>query len=338
MVQKTSLLIENRLVKNKRFFTFRPIRAVDSPMLYDLLKEARGGLSNLPKTLHGAKKLAIKSTQSFQNKRPKKNKAFMFVIENNEKKIVGISGIKARVGVERATYSFQMNTHQRHPTLELTQQFLGPSEIGSLFLSPDYRNQGIGRLLSLSRFLFVRLFKEQFTKTITAELRGYLHKNNVSPFWNKLGKKFINVSFNNADIQSVKDVHFIDQNFPKNPIYIQLLDPSIMPYLGAVHPFTEPAKKLLLGENFNITNQIDIFDGGPKLECLSENIRTYKEAKESTLNKLMQTLGDESVLIANQKFQQFRCIRANNQTPLSQIKHQLNIQEKDPILYVKEKK
>lgn len=324
-------------MKNKKFYTFRPIRVFDSPLLYELSKEARGGLSNLPKTLDGAKKLAIKSSQSFQNNTPKKNKKFIFVIENHEKKIVGISGIKARVGIKRATYSFQMNTQHLHPTLELNQQFLGPSEIGSLFLSPNHRNQGIGRLLSLSRFLFIRLFKEQFTKTITAELRGYLHKNNVSPFWNKLGKKFINMSFNKADIQSVKNVTFIDQNFPKKPIYLQLLDPSIIPYLGAVHPFTEPAKKLLMSENFNITNQIDIFDGGPKLECLSENIRTYKDAKESSLEELIQKLELEMVLISNQKFEEFRCIRANKKTPLAQIKQQLNILEKDPILYVKEK-
>ena len=145
------------------------------------------------------------------------------------------------------------------------------------------------------------------------------------------------MSFNKADIQSVKDVTFIDQNFPKKPIYLQLLDPSIIPYLGAVHPFTEPAKKLLMSENFNTTNQIDIFDGGPKLECLSENIRTYKNAKESSLEELIQNLGPETVLISNQKFQQFRCIRANKDTPLAQIKKQLNILEKDPILFVKEK-
>lgn len=324
-------------MKNKHIYTFRPIRESDSRLLYELSKEARSGLSNLPKTLDSAKKLAIKSVQSFQNKCPQKNKKFIFVIENDEKKIVGVSGIKARVGIERATYSFRVNTHNHHPTLELVQQFLGPSEIGSLFLSPLHRNQGIGRLLSLSRFLFIKLFKEQFTNTITAELRGYLHKNNVSPFWNKLGKKFINMSFNKADIQSIKDLTFIKDNFPKQPIYIQLLDPSIISYLGAVHPFTEPAKKLLLSENFNITNQIDIFDGGPKLECFSENIRTCKEAKESSLDETIKHLGNDTILLANQKFQQFRCIRANGHTPLAQIKQQLKIQSTDPILYVKEK-
>lgn len=324
-------------MKKNNPYTFRPIKKSDSKSLYELSKEASGGLSNLPKTLEGAKKIAAESNDSFQDKCDAKNKRFIFVIENNQKKIVGISGIKARVGTQRAYYSFLVNKQEKHPTLELIQQHLGPSEIGSLFLSPKHRNQGIGRLLSLSRFLFIHSFKEHFTNTIIAELRGYLYKNNVSPFWNNLGKKFINMSFNKADIQSVKDLTFIDQNFPKKHIYLQLLNPKILNYLGTVHPFTEPAKKLLLSEHFNITNHIDIFDGGPKLECLSDNIRTIKNATKTTLKKLPHILSDDTLLVCNQKFENFRCIRASNKTSANQIKQQLSIGESDPILYVKER-
>ena len=116
------------------------------------------------------------------NVRSLTDKRFTFVIENAQKNIIGISGIKARVGTQRPYYSFLLNQYDRYPTLELIQQRIGPTEIGSLFLSPKYRSQGIGRLLSLSRFLFIHSFKDLFTNTIIAELRGYLYKNNVSPF------------------------------------------------------------------------------------------------------------------------------------------------------------
>ena len=117
------------------------------------------------------------------------------------------------------------------------------------------------------------------------------------------------MSFNKADIQSVKDLTFIDQNFPKKHIYLQLLNPKIVDYIGAVHPYTEPAKQLLLSEHFNVTNHIDIFDGGPKLECLTANIRTIKTAKKTTLNELMPILNDDNLLICNQAFNNFRCIK-----------------------------
>ena len=324
-------------MKEENRFTFRPIRASDRKSLYELSKEASGGLSNLPKTLEGAKKLIHASNESFQNKRSMNDQRFTFVIEDDQKKIIGISGIKARVGTKRPYYSFLVNLQDRHPTLELIQQRVGPTEIGSLFLSPKYRSKGIGRLLSLSRFLFIHSFKDLFTNTIIAELRGYLYKNNVSPFWNNLGKKFINMSFNKADIQSVKDLTFIDQNFPKKHIYLQLLNPKVIDYIGAVHPFTEPAKKLLLSEYFNITNHIDIFDGGPKLECLANNIRTIKNSKKTTLKELLPILDKGNFLICNQRFEHFRCIKASKKTHINQIKKQLSIGESDPILYVKER-
>ncbi len=318
-------------------YIFRPIKKSDSQSLYELSKEAHGGLSNLPKTLEGAKKLTEKSTQSFQNKCPQKEKKFIFVIENNQKKIVGISGIKTRVGIERPYYSFLINRTEKHPYLELIQQSLGPSEIGSLFLSPNHRNKGIGRLLSLSRFLFIRCFKEHFTNIIIAELRGFLYKNNVSPFWNNLGKKFISLSFNKADIESIKNNTFIQDNFPKKPIYLNLLNPRILPYLGDVHPLTLPAKKLLLSENFNITNHIDIFDGGPKLESLCDNIRSIKESKKTDISQLMSHIDNNTLLVCNQQFESFRCMRVTQKTPIHQIKQQLNIKESDPIMYVKER-
>ena len=324
-------------MKKNKHYIYRPIKTSDANSLYELSKKASGGLSNLPKTLDGAKKIIKLSNDSFENKVNLKNKRFTFVVESNEKEVIGISAIKTRVGIKRPYYSFLVNSAGKYPTLELISQRIGPSEIGSLFLSPDYRNQGVGRLLSLSRFLFVGSFENLFTNTIIAELRGFLYKNNASPFWNHIGKKFIDMSFNKADKQSVKDITFIDQNFPKKPIYLNLINPKIFDYLGTVHPFTEPAKRLLLSESFRLTNHIDIFDGGPKLECTTKKIRTIKESKKTTLNGLKKALTNESFLVCNQSYNNFRCMKVTQETPLKLIKQELHIQDKDPILYVKER-
>ena len=141
-------------MKKNSPFIFRAIQTSDAKSLFNLSKEAQAGMSNLPKSMKDVDSLIETSLLSFKNKTIK-NKKYIFVIEF-EQEIIGVSGIKTTVGVERPYYSFLLNNNVRHPYLELIQQQLGPSEIGSLFLSKHFRSKGIGRLLSLSRFLFIK--------------------------------------------------------------------------------------------------------------------------------------------------------------------------------------
>ena len=169
-------------------FVFRSIKETDAPHIIQLSKEAKSGLSNLPKTLDKAKQLINISQLSIQNKLQKKDQKFIFVVETNEKEIVGISGIKSHVGVERPYYSFHLNKTENHPYLELTQQPLGPTEIGAYSYHQDI---GTKTLVDYYHYLDFYLFdalKKQFTNVIIAELRGFLYKNNTSPIWNAIEK------------------------------------------------------------------------------------------------------------------------------------------------------
>ena len=182
----------------------------------------------------------------------------------------------ALVFIDHYSYHYKKNTQ---PYLELSTRHMGPSEIGSLFLLPDYRSNNLGRLLSLSRFLFIKAHQSFFTDTIIAELRGFFFNNNVSPIWNAIGKQFLRMPFNQADQLSVKDPDFLPSKFPKMPIYTHLLDPQATKFLGQVHPNTKPALRLLTSENFSITNQIDIFDGGPILNCNTTDCQRFNNPK-----------------------------------------------------------
>ena len=86
-----------------------------------------------------------------------------------------------------------------------------------------------------------------------------------------------------------------------------------------------------------MTNHIDIFDGGPKLESLCQNVRTIKNARKTHLTHLPKLAMDGPLLACNQQFKSFRCIRVTPDTPILQIKQQLNIRTNDSILYVKER-
>ena len=85
------------------------------------------------------------------------------------------------IGVSKALHLLNLNTLVN-----------GPSEIGGLYL-PEFRKKGIGRFLSLSRFLFIGLHRQRFNSKVIAEMRGVIDKNGKSPFWTHVGKTFFNM-------------------------------------------------------------------------------------------------------------------------------------------------
>lgn len=76
------------------------------------------------------------------------------------------------------------------PTLFLSNDHTGSSELCTLFLDPDWRKEGNGYLLSKSRFMFMAAFRDKFNEKVVAEMRGVIDEHGYSPFWQSLGKRF----------------------------------------------------------------------------------------------------------------------------------------------------
>ena len=218
---------------------------------------------------------------------------YLFVLEGPEG-IVGLSAIIARVGGYDPFYTFQITQEQfRHaplkvckriPTLSLKANHDGPTEIGSLFLRPDQRRSGLGRLLSLGRFLFMARFPERFSEHTLAELRGYLDETGRSPFWENVGKPFFDSEFTHADFLSgLGNKSFIRDLMPRHPLYTNLLAPDAQAVIGRVHRHTQPAKALLESEGFAVIDEVDIFDAGPILQTETQRIRSVAECRVFTL-------------------------------------------------------
>ena len=83
-----------------------------------------------------------------------------------------------------------LDTVQDVETLHLEKIHDGPTEIGSLFLLPEYRGQKRGRLLSLSRFAFMAAHPKRFAEDVIAEMRGVMSEDGQCPFWEAIGKHF----------------------------------------------------------------------------------------------------------------------------------------------------
>ncbi|MEM8496162.1 MAG: arginine N-succinyltransferase [Planctomycetota bacterium] len=215
----------------------------------------------------------------------------LVMVEPDQGRIVGTAGLMSRVGdaqraepfyayrLERSVHrSKSLNVHHEVDALHLVKDFNGPTEIGTLFLHPDHRGGGNGRVLSLSRFLLIANQPTRFDRQVIAELRGVIDEHGRSPFWDGLGRHFFRVDYPVADDLSARDKRFIAELMPTHPIYVPLLSAEAQRVIGQVHPNTAPARRLLEDEGFHFANMVDIFDAGPCLRCDRAAIRTIRES------------------------------------------------------------
>jgi len=202
--------------------------------------------------------------------------------------VVGTSCIISKVGGFEPFYAYRIETsvHQSEvldirkeiPTLHLVAEHSGPSEIGGLYLAPEYRKHGNGRLLSLFRFLFMAEHPERFEPLVIAEMRGVVTKDGYSPFWEAIGRHFFDIDYPKADLMSIMNKTFIADLMPKCPVYIPLLPRSAQEVIGKVHDHTRPALKMLEDEGFASTGMVDIFEAGPIIMTPLSSLRIVKES------------------------------------------------------------
>ncbi len=274
----------------------RPIRESDLPGLVALAQATGGGLTTLPPD---ESYLADRIDESLRAFRPRirqpGSENYLFALEDSTTtELVGVSGIAARVGGFEPSYSYEIRSEPHAhaplgikrdiPTLHLKTEHRGPSEVCSLFLRPDRRRGGIGRLLSLGRFLFMGTHRARFTPTVIAEMRGYIDQTGRSPFWEAVGRHFFEFDFYRADILcGLGEKQFIADLMPRHPIYVPLLPASVQAVIGRVHHDTEPALALLLAEGFQQVQVIDIFDAGPLLRADVAGLRTLRQSRVATI-------------------------------------------------------
>ncbi len=301
-------------------FVVRPVLAEDLDQLYKLSGLAEAGLTTLPHDREVLQRKIKESIRSFESiaDRPG-DEVYLFVLEDLDKKrVIGTSAIYAKVGGFQPFYTYKVQTitiaskmlkvKKDIRYLQLVIDHNGPTEIGTLFLLPEYRKEGLGRLLSLSRFLFIAQYRQCFEKDVIAEMRGVFDENNRSPFWESLGKHFFEVEFKKADLFVSKDKTFIADLMPKHPIYIPLLPAKVQQIIGKVHENTQPALYLLEKEGFRYKGEIDIFEAGPLVNAKVDSIRTVRLSQRVVVTDVRNKVRRKTMyLIANvDSFKDFR--------------------------------
>ncbi len=290
-------------------FVIRPAVLDDLPTLLKLAKMVH--FINLPadKELLAAK--VGRSRRSFAGEVDDiRQREFMFALEDSESgDIVGTCSILGCVSWEghphiylktgrREFYSEDLQSGQVHTTLEITTDTSGPSEVGGLILAPGFRGhpQRLGSLLSLIRFHFIGLHRELFADRILAEMMGPLTPDSGTLLWEYLGRRFINLSYKEADLFSSRSKEFLLTLWPKGEIFVSLLPPEARALIGRVGDETEPAKRMLELQGFKYHGHVDPFDGGPYLDAKVAEIPLVKATSTVKVSGVLQ--GEASVSAA----------------------------------------
>ncbi|MGB9097203.1 arginine N-succinyltransferase [Erwinia sp.] len=302
----------------------RPVERDDLAQLMALASKTGGGLTSLPADSDTLSARIDRSIQTWQNELPKAEQGYVFVLEDSDTgKAVGICAIEVAVGLQDPWYNFrvgtqvhaskELNVYNMLPTLSLSNDHTGSSELCTLFLDPDYRNGKNGYLLSKSRFLFMAAFRDRFMQKVVAEMRGVIDEVGHSPFWESVGSRFFSMSFSEADyLCGTGQKAFIAELMPKHPLYLDYLSEEAKAVIGKTHPQTAPARAVLEAEGFEYRNYVDIFDGGPTLECDIDRVRAIRKSRliEVSLGEQL----DDSLplcLVANDSYEDFRSILLN---------------------------
>lgn len=292
-------------------FLLRSVSIDDLEDLYDLSGKVL--FINLPhdkKIIEGKIRTSLKCFKT-----PSKNLSenyYFFVLEDTQnKKVIGVSMIHAQHGTEKEPhfflrvanehkYSQTINTGFVHGTLRLGVDTNGPTEIGGLVLNPDYRGNGekLGKQISFVRFLYMAMYKNRFKNTIHSELMPPFDADGNSPLWEAIGRRFMNMNYDEADHLSRSNKEFILSLFPSDNIYMTLLPYEARNAIGKVGNETAPVKAMLEKIGFHYTSEVDPFDGGPHYRCKLIDVKPIKSFFQKELLIKDQSTDSEDYLVS----------------------------------------
>ncbi|MCA9680123.1 MAG: arginine N-succinyltransferase [Kofleriaceae bacterium] len=247
---------------------------------------------NLPADRKHIEEIVDHSARSFSEELAPAEREYLFVLEDlAQKRVIGTSMIHAQHGTRRAPhifyrvenderYSYSLDRYFVHQTLRIGYNYDGPTEIGGLILLPEYRGnpESLGKALSYTRFLFIRMHRAVFRDRVLSELLPPLEADGTSRLWEHLGRHFTGLTYQEADLLSKNNKEFIHALFPDDPIHTELLPAEVRTVIGQVGPETRGVEKMLRRIGFEYAHQIDPFDGGPHFMARTDDITLVRDA------------------------------------------------------------
>ncbi|WP_300529477.1 arginine N-succinyltransferase [Maricaulis sp.] len=296
----------------------RAARRTDIDALIKLAEEAGTGFTSLAVPPEALEERLVKSEAAFAKPGIEQTEdTYQLMLEDSSSgAIIGCSAVKAMVGVSKPYWDFKIFTMARHSTeagrrfdmdaMLLVNDFAGATEVGTLFVSEAGRGTGAGRLVAQSRYLLIAAGRERFGDKVLAELRGVVHDDGSSPFYDAVSRPFFRMDFDEADkLSASTDNQFILDLGPQHLIYLDLLPKEVQEVVGKTHKDGAGALRLLEWEGFHYNRYVDIFDGGPLVSAWTEQIRTLNESRVVTA-RAASVAGGVSGIVSTDRFDNFR--------------------------------
>jgi arginine N-succinyltransferase len=303
----------------------RPVHESDLDALERLAVMAGPGMTNLPAerdllaekirvSLASFARAAVADTERDET-------AYLLVaVDTASDAVVGCTGIIGAVGMARPFYSYklinlphtsqELDRYETYSALQMVSEYRGAAEIGTLYLEPDARQEGNGRLLSRCRFLFMAEFRDRMADLVMAELRGVQDARGHSVFWESLGRHFFDMDFSKADyLSALGSYQFIADLMPKHPIYVRLLPPQAQAVIGVAHEHSRPALELLRREGFRFEGCVDVFDAGPTVHCPIDDLRTVRESAVAVIEEILDQVSGPARMVARRDLGGYRVAR-----------------------------
>jgi len=296
----------------------RPVALSDHAEILALANKAGIGMTSLPPDSDVLKKKIADSVKSWHGEqRPEENTFLMVLVDSDTGKIVGTTGVVAHVGMSKPFYSYKLSTivqsseklgvYSQHRVLHMVNDYTGATEIGSLFLLPEYRRDGIGSFLSRCRYLLLAEWPKLFSDVVISEIRGVQDEHGDSPFYKDIAEAFFQMEFKRADfIHATQGGQFISDLMPRYPVYVNLLDEKAQAVIGVPLEASLPAKNLLEKEGFRYQGYIDVFDAGPTMQAERGAIRTVRKSKHIVVSEIRAVSPETKAMIANVVMPEFR--------------------------------
>ncbi len=257
---------------------------------------------NLPADRDEIRGILEHSESSFSGaiKDPRRREYVFVLVDLEQHRIVGTSMIIGQLGrrdapyiyvdaSEEERYSATLDRHFRHVVLKIGYSFNGPTEIGGLIVSPEYRKkpERLGLAISYARFLFIKMHREWFKDELLAELLPPLEPDGTSHLWDALGRKFTGMTYAEADRLSKKNKEFIKGLFPEGAIYASLLPTQAQEVIGKVGAQTKGVEKMLRRIGFRYAGRVDPFDGGPHFTAPTDEVSLVSHSHRARVTKLL---------------------------------------------------
>jgi len=294
----------------KDTYLFRPIVSADASALLKLVRQSSGGLSSLQPRLQFLKEYIASSEKSFSGKMSvdEPHKYLLGLFDLRSDRLIGCAAVKTQIGKDSPFINFDIKGDGQDQCLQASSRFAGATEVGSLFLHPNYRADGLGRYLAKVRYLLMASEPWRFGDSVIAELRGICGAKG-SPLYDHLFEYKLEKSFLEADAEY----------YDRNPdalgdiVPIGCIDTCDMPLavkasLGQPHPSGIGAMRLLQREGFIFSGTIDLFDAGPIMSVHRDTIRTIMKAKTTFISASPSGAQGEMALIATGNVNDFRAV------------------------------